>query len=288
MVATLKKQRGISMKFSICSWTFGNIPIEKTMEFVSKTGYDAIEIRADINNYNWNKISHLAKELSLEIGGLTGDTGWPNEEQDLANSNPNNRKKAIDYFKRQVEAVKEVEGDYLVICPSAVGKIALLGSDGEDWKWAVNSVQQLTTLADELDVKLVIEPLNRYESCLVNTAQQAVDFVKDVDHPKVKMLLDSYHMNIEEKDMESPFLLVQDHLEIIHVADSNRQGLGRGHINFEQFFSGIKKSEFDGYVIVECSAPGSNPFQADKGYPAMDQIYTYATESLEYLKRFNF
>jgi len=94
-------------------------------------------------------------------------------------------------------------------------------------------------------------------------------------------------MNIEEKDMESLFLLVQDYLEIIHVADSNRQGLGRGHINYEQFFSGVKKFEFDGYVIVECSAPGSNPFQADKGYPAMEQIYAYATESLEYLKKIN-
>lgn len=272
------------MKFSICSWTFGNVPIEKTMKFVSQVGYDAIEIRADVNNYNWKDILHLSKELSLEVGGLTGDTGWPNEDQDLANSNPMNRKKAVDYFRRQIEAVKEVEGNYLVICPSAVGKIAPLGSGGEDWKWAVNSVQQLTDLADELDVTLVIEPLNRYESCLVNTAEQAVRFVKEVDHPKVRMLLDSYHMNIEEKDMKSPILLAEDYLEIIHVADSNRQGLGRGHINFEQFFSGVETSKFDGYVVVECTPPGPNPFQSDKGHPAMDLIYTYATESLAYLK----
>lgn len=272
------------MKFSICSWTFGNNPIGKTMQFVSRTGYDAIEIRADVKNYNWKEILHLSKELSLEIGGLTGDGGWPNENQDLANSSSANRKKAVDHFKRQVEAVKEVEGNYLVICPSAVGKIAPLGSDGEDWKWAVDSVRKLTAFADELDVTLVIEPLNRYESCLVNTAEQAIDFVKDVGHPKVRMLLDSYHMNIEEKNMESPFVLAQDHLEIIHVADSNRQSLGRGHINFEQFISGINKSQFDGYVVVESSPPGPNPFQGDKGYPAMDLIYTYAAESLIYLK----
>lgn len=274
------------IKFSICSWTFGNIPLDKTMEFVAQAGYDAIEIRADVNNYNWTDILRLSKKLSLEIGGLTGDTGWPNEDQDLANANLSNRKKAVDYFKRQVEAVREVEGNYLVICPSAVGKIAPMGSGSEDWKWAVDSVQQLTPLADALDVILVIEPLNRYESCLINTAQQAVDFAKDVGHPKVRMLLDSYHMNIEEQDMESPFMCAKDYLEILHVADSNRQSLGRGHINFEQFFSGSKKAGFDGTIVVECTPPGPNPFQADKGYPAMELMYTYASESLRFLKNY--
>ncbi|WP_047150985.1 sugar phosphate isomerase/epimerase family protein [Aneurinibacillus tyrosinisolvens] len=273
------------MKFSICSWTFGNQPIKRVMEFVAQTGYDSIEIRAAINEYNWKELLQLSKELSLEIGGLTGDTSWPHEEQDLANPNGNNRQKAIAYFKRQIEAVREVEGKYLVVCPSAVGKTALLGGPGEDWKWAVDSVQKLTTTASELDVMLIIEPLNRYESCIVNTAEHASRFVQEVGHPKVKTLLDSYHMNIEERDMETPFLQVKEYLGILHVADSNRQALGRGHINFTQFALGVEKAKFDGPIVVECCAPGSNPFQADKGLPAMEEIYTYATESLAYLKK---
>ncbi|WP_127490254.1 sugar phosphate isomerase/epimerase family protein [Paenibacillus ehimensis] len=273
------------MKFSICSWTFGNVPIEKVMKFVAQAGYDAIEIRAAVNEYNWKELLRLSKELSLEIGGLTGDTGWPREEQDLANRYETNRKSAIDYFKRQIEAAKEVEANYLVVCPSAVGKSAPMGNTGEDWKWAVDSVQQLTDKASELDITLVIEPLNRYESCIVNTAEHALKFVQEVGHPKVKTLLDSYHMNMEEKDMKTPFLTVKDHLEILHVADSNRQALGRGHINFAEFVTGYKQAAFDGMVVVECSAPGPNPFQADKGMPAMELIYTYATESLLFLKQ---
>ncbi|MED4599130.1 sugar phosphate isomerase/epimerase [Paenibacillus validus] len=273
------------MKFSICSWTFGNEPIEKVMKFVSETGYDAIEIRAAVNEYNWKELLRLSKDLSLDIGGLTGDTGWPCEEQDLANRSAAHRQRAVEYFKRQIEAVKEVEGSYLVVCPSAVGKTALMGNPGEDWKWAVDSVQKLTDQASEWDVTLVIEPLNRYESCIVNTAEHALQFVQEVGHPNVKTLLDSYHMNVEEKDMETPFFTVKDHLEILHVADSNRQALGRGHINFAPFVSGIQKAAFNGTVVVECCAPGANPFQADKGHPAMEWIYTYATESLAYLKK---
>ncbi|KMY50990.1 sugar phosphate isomerase/epimerase family protein [Peribacillus loiseleuriae] len=275
------------MKFSICSWIFGSLPIEKVMQFVSQTGYDAIEIRAAVNDYNWKDILQLSKALSLEIGGLTGDTGWPNEEQDLANASPTNRQKAIEYFNRQIEAVKEVEGTYLVVCPSAVGKTAPMGQNGEDWKWAVDSVQKLTEKASELDITLVIEPLNRYESCIVNSGQDGVRFVREVGHPKVRMLLDSYHMNMEDEDMETPFLLAKDHLEILHVADSNRRALGRGHIDFGQFVSGMKKSDFTGYIVVECMAPGVNPFQPDKGQPEMDLIYTYAEESLGYLRKLN-
>ena len=166
------------MKFSICSWIFGDIPIEKVMQFVSKTGYDAIEIRAAVNDYKWKDLLYLSKELSLEIGGLTGDSGWPNEEQDLANAHSENRQKAIDYFKRQIEAVKEVEGKYLVVCPSAVGKTSPMGLNGEDWKWAIDSVQKLVEKADELDITLVIEPLNRYESCLVNSGNDDCDLFK--------------------------------------------------------------------------------------------------------------
>lgn len=271
------------MKFSICSWTFGDIPLEKTMEFVAKTGYDGIEIRAAVDDYNWNDIRKHAKNLDLEISGLTGDTGWPNEEQDLANESADNRKKAVAYFERQIEAVKEVGGEYLVVCPSAVGKTAPMGAPGEDWKWSVDSVQKLTRKAEELDITLVIEPLNRYESCLVNTGAQGVSFVEEVNHPKVKMLLDSYHMNIEDPDLESPFLDAGNKLHILHVADSNRQAIGRGHIDFAPFISGIKKAEFDGYVVVEAMAPGPNPFQPNKG-ANMDMIYTFTKENLAFLQ----
>ncbi|MGW9019163.1 sugar phosphate isomerase/epimerase family protein [Priestia megaterium] len=271
------------MKFSICSWTFGDIPLEKTMEFVARTGYDAIEIRAAVNEYNWNDIKKHAENLGLGISGLTGDTGWPNEEQDLANMSADNRRKAVAYFERQIEAVKAVGGDYLVVCPSAVGKTAPMGASGEDWKWAIDSVRKLTKKAEELDITLVIEPLNRYESCIVNTGADATKFVKEVNHPKVKMLLDSYHMNIEERDLEFPFLDAGDNLHILHVADSNRRGMGRGHIDFRPFISGIQKINFDGYVVVEATAPGPNPFQANKG-ENMNMIYTFAEESLSFLQ----
>jgi D-psicose/D-tagatose/L-ribulose 3-epimerase len=94
----------------------------------------------------------LARDFSLEISGLTCDSGWPAEEHDLANKNALNRQKAVAYFKRQIETVRTVGGDYLIVVPSAVGKSAPMGRDtAEDWKWGVESVCNLTETAEEND-----------------------------------------------------------------------------------------------------------------------------------------
>jgi sugar phosphate isomerase/epimerase len=154
----------------------------------------------------------------------------------------------------------------------------------EDWKWAVESIGDLTDTAANNHVTLVIEPLNCYESCIVNTAEDVSRFVKEVDHPNVRALLDTYHMNIEESDIEKAFLTVRDCLEVVHFADSNRRGLGRGHIDFRPAVSGMKAIGFDRTIVLECTAPGPDPFRADKGDTTAQTMATYAGESLAKLK----
>ena len=273
------------MRFSVCSWTFGNTPLDKVFELVSAAGYTSVDLTAVVDSCDWTEAARLAKRFSLEISGLTCDSGWPAEDHDLANKNPLNRQKAVDYFKRQIECVKVVGGDYLIVVPSAVGKFRAMGVDTtEDWKWAVESVGNLTETAANNQVTLVIEPLNRYESCIVNTAEDVSRFVKEVDHPNVRGLLDTYHMNIEESDIEKAFLTVRDCLEVVHFADSNRRGLGRGHIDFRPAVSGIKAIGFDRTIVLECTAPGPDPFRADKGDTTAQTMATYAGESLAKLK----
>src|SRR4029077_10937354 len=165
------------MRFSVCSWTFGNTPLDKVFELVSSAGYTSVDLTAVVDSCDWTEAARLAERFSLLISGLTCDSGWPAEDHDLANKNALNREKAVDYFKRQIECVKIVGGDYLIVVPSAVGKVRSRGDDTrEDWKWAVESVRNLTNVAANNQVMLVIEPLNRYESCIVNTAEDVSRF----------------------------------------------------------------------------------------------------------------
>jgi D-psicose/D-tagatose/L-ribulose 3-epimerase len=273
------------MRFSICSWTFGDAPIEKVFELVSSAGYTCIDLTAVVDAYDWREIGRLAPKYSLEVSGLTCDSGWPAEDHDLANKSAPNRQKAVDYFQRQIECVKVVGGDYLIVVPSAVGKFRSMGADtDEDWKWAVESVCNLTETAAKNQVTLVIEPLNRYESCIVNTAEDVSRFVAEVNHPNVRALLDTYHMNIEESDVEKAFPTVRDCLEVVHFADSNRRALGRGHIDFRPVVSGMKSIAFDKTIVLECTAPGPDPFKADKGERTAETMAKYAEESLAKLK----
>ena len=130
----------------------------------------------------------------------------------------------------------------------------------------------------------VAENFDRYESCIVNTAEDVSRFVREVNHPKVRALLDTYHMNIEESDLEKAFLTVQDCLEVVHFADSNRRALGRGHIDFRPVVSGMKAIGFDKTIVLESTAPGPDPFRADKGGSTGQTMATYAKESLAKLK----
>ncbi len=273
------------MRYSICSWTFGNATIEKVFDCVSAAGYKHIDMQALVSEYNWKEVNQLAKSYSLEISGLLCDSGWPVEIHDLANVSKLNRQQAVDHFKRQIECVKMVEADYLIVVPSAVGKHSLLGDKkNDDWRWAIESVCNLTEMAKENGITLVIEPINRYESCIVNNSDDLLNFVMEVNHPNVKGLLDTYHMNIEESNVKKAFLKLKDWIEVVHFADSNRQGLGRGQIDFEKIVSIMKEIGFNKTVVLECTAPGPNPFNADKGEETVQIMSTYAEESLVKLK----
>lgn len=271
------------MKFSICSWIFGDQPIEDVMTFVSKVGYDEIEVHAAVDAYDPHQIKQHAVNLGLDIRGLSADAGWPQEDTDLSHLNPDTRKAAIDHFKRQIDVAHNMQADYLVLSPCAPGKAVPLGNGQEDWDAAIASIRTLASYADERGVDLMLEPLNRYESCLLNNARQGKRFVEEVNAPNVKTMLDTFHMNIEETNLKAPFVELGDALGHIHVADTNRGGLGRGRLPFDEVVSGIQASGYDGTMTLECLAPGVNPFEANKKADHMTWLDTYAEESLEKL-----
>ncbi|MEI3612898.1 sugar phosphate isomerase/epimerase family protein [Pseudogracilibacillus sp. SO30301A] len=270
------------MHLSICSWIFGDEPIERVLKFIKKSGYDAIELQAAMALTHTEKIKQIVNDLQLKIDGLTGDAAWPDETKDLANGNPTNRKIAVEYFKEQIKVCNEFGGKYIVICPSAVGKTHLIGKGTEDWDWAIDSVKQLCETAKLENVELIIEPVNRYESSILNTAEDAYRFVNELNHPSVKMLVDTYHMNIEEVDMLYAIENVSDKLGVFHLADNNRQGVGFGHIDFEAVFSKLKEINYDGPLVLECMAPGANPFAANK--ESMDDLYLYCERTVQVLQ----
>ena len=147
----------------------------------------------------------------------------------------------------------------------------------------VEAVRQIADRARQLELRLVIEVLNRYEAHLVTTSAEAVDFVNDVGAENVGILLDAYHMNIEEADPAGAIRQAGNRLWLYHAADSNRQGIGRGHTDFFGQLAALSDIGYQGPIILECTAPGPDPFTAIKGGDSLDWLETYLQESQQWL-----
>ena len=129
-----------------------------------------------------------------------------------------------------------------------------------------------------------MEVLNRYESHLVNTGAQALEFVADVGSDQVGILLDAYHMNIEEASPANALREAGDRLWLYHVADSNRHGAGRGHTDFGAQLEALAEIGYDGPIILECPPPGPDPYTAIKDDESLPWLETFLAESKGYLE----
>jgi len=145
-------------------------------------------------------------------------------------------------------------------------------------------VQRIAARAQELGLRLAIEVLNRYESHLLNTSEEAVRFVEEVGARNVGILLDAYHMNIEEADLGSAIRTAGEHLVLFHAADSNRQAVGRGHTDFAGVMRALKDIEYNDVIIVECTASGPDPFTPVKGSGWRDEVAGHVAESISLLR----
>lgn len=110
--------------------------------------------------------------------------------------------------------------------------------------------------AAERGVRLVLEPLNRYESDIVNTAEEGLALIQEVGHSHLGLLLDTFHMNIEEASLYEPFRqsMAAGRLWHVHLGDSNRLPPGQGHIDFAGMVATLRESGYQGYLSAELLA----------------------------------
>jgi len=203
---------------------------------------------------------------------------------DLAHPESEIRKTALDYYLHLLDYAAEL-GSPLISCHGAVGRVHALTGQAEEESLLLEGVRELSERAEEMGLRIALEGLNRYESHLLNTAAQLHSFVDGVGSSAVGILLDTYHMNIEEEDLAGAVLTAGDRLFLFHVADSNRRAVGRGHIPFSAILRGLEQADYPGPIIVECTAPGPDPFTSMKGLDWYEQMIDELQKSMQELRR---
>ena len=110
---------------------------------------------------------------------------------------------------------------------------------------------------------LFLEPLNRYETYFLNRVEQALEICREVDQPRLKLMADFFHMNIEEANFSEPFLQAGEFLGMVHIADNNRLQPGRGCLDYRPGFTALKAIGYDGNISIECWSPAGAVIAGD-------------------------
>lgn len=234
------------MKHSMHNWMRPE-PIETTLERLHRLGYDGIEISGEPDRYKVDEVRALLEKYELECWG---SVTMMFEGRDLLSPDASIRKSTIAYMKDGIKLAKDLGGKMFCIVPSTVGKVKPLASMTEEWAWAVEGLKEVTAYAADLGIRPGIEPLNRFETYFINRHDQALLLAEEVGND-LGVVLDAFHINIEEVDPMQAIRNVGDKLVDFHVADNNRRPCGRGKYNWTEVLDTLKSIDYQGHLTAE-------------------------------------
>jgi D-psicose/D-tagatose/L-ribulose 3-epimerase len=267
------------VKYGVCNWIFGDEELGTSAAFLARSGFDGIELKGDVGRPDATHTRRILDDHGLTVLSLTP------ADVDLAHPEARVRAEALDYYLQLLDLAAAL-GAPLIACHGAVGRIRPLADQPQEYGYLLDGVERIAARARELGLRVALEALNRYESHLLNTAAQALRFVDRLGAPNVGLLLDAYHMNLEEADPAGAVLDAGSRLYLFHAADSNRSAVGRGHTDFLSLMRALHRIAYDGSIVVECTAAGPDPFTPAKGAGWLEEVRGYTVESLHLLKAY--
>ncbi|WP_020593379.1 sugar phosphate isomerase/epimerase family protein [Kiloniella laminariae] len=265
-------------KIGACSWIFGDTDSRKIAQFWQSAGLDGIEYNPVMDVNNAREAKRIFTDHGLAIFSLTPP------DADISIADTLIRNKAVDCYYWLIDYACQI-GAPVISCHGLVGRIAAKTHTAEEDQLLLSSLISICNRAKSSGISVVFEVLNRYETHQIRNYKEAKALLLSAGQENLALLLDSYHMNIEEPDPARSLLEAGTSLGLYHVADSNREAPGRGHIDFVSQFRALDDIAYQGPVILEINAPGPNPFSAIKGTNTQDIVASYLSESVSYLRK---
>ena len=224
--------------------------VEQKLAFARAAGFDGLELR-DAARPGLAAVAGAAPTVCPELRGWVGDF------------DAGRRVQAIDDLRRQLDGIAALGGRG-VVTPAAWGMFTRRlppfadppRTPEQDREVLLEGLAELGAHAEAAGVVLLLEPLNRYEDHMLNTVAQAVELIAASGAPGVKVLADTYHMNIEEDDLCAALRSAGGALGAVHLSDSNRHQPGTGHVPFAAILATLREIGFEGVLSVECRLRG--------------------------------
>ncbi len=243
---------GIFVNFWENSWT---IDYKYYIDKVKKLGFDILEFQAQpllkMTNDECRAIKKYADEQGIELSYSLG----LDRRFDIASRDAAVRKGGVEYLSNIVKKIAVMEGELFSGVTYAGWGVPDYQVDKAEkadmFKRSVESMQQVMKTAEKEGVTVCVEAANRFESALVNTAKEAIQYADMVDSKNIGIHLDTYHMNIEEDSIADAIKLVGKRLRHFHTGENNRNIPGRGHIDWDEVFGALKAIEYKNNIVSE-------------------------------------
>lgn len=232
----------------------------KTIPLVKQSSMDVLEVSVptllDLSREERRTIRKIAEDNNLILTA----NGGPTEECDVSADNAAVREKGIEFCKRLLEATADIGSN--ILCGINYSqwlrrpqKLLTYEEKQRIWGLSVESLKKIMPTAEDLNIQYCFEVVNRFEGFLLNTAEEGIRFVRDVESANAKILLDTYHMNIEENNLFHAIssAMQENVLGHLHVGESNRRipGIGESHFRWQELFDTLKKINYEGHIVME-------------------------------------
>jgi sugar phosphate isomerase/epimerase len=218
---------------------------------IKAAGYDGVELTiGNPKKINMEKLQETLSVTGLPVSAIGTGKAYGEEGISFLISDLSIRKKAVERINAHTDFSKQINKPPIII-GLLRGKISGHLEKDLAEKRLIEGLKECAGYAAESGVKIALEPINRYETDFINTIDDALELLDKIQCENVGLLLDSFHMNIEEPSIEASIRKASDKIFHFHVADSNRWTPGYGHINFKSILESLDKISYEGFISAE-------------------------------------
>ena len=223
---------------------------EQNVAKIAALGYDGVELAIrDPRLVDGEQLLGVLANYNLEVPAIGTGQAWGEEGLSFTDPDEDVRQAAIQRVREHVPFAARAGA--VIIIGLLRGIVEPGVSQEQAYAWLVEALRACSQAARPAGVRLALEPINRYETTLVNTVAQGLQLITDVGADNFGLLLDTFHANIEEPSIEESIRAAGDRIFHFHVADSNRWYPGVGHIDFASVFAALRETGYEGYISGE-------------------------------------
>jgi sugar phosphate isomerase/epimerase len=223
---------------------------EANVAKIASWGYDGVELAVrDPKLVNAGQLERVIADCGLVVPAIGTGQAWGEEGLSFTSNDPAVREAAIERISSHVPLAAHL--DAIVILGLIRGMTPEGQTHEQSMEYLVEAIQRCATAAEGTRVRFALEPMNRYETDLIHTAADGLDLIERVGKPNIGLLLDTFHMNIEDADIGASIRTCGDRIFHFHVADSNRWYPGAGHLDFGSILEELETTGYGGFVSGE-------------------------------------